>query len=98
MTDRLLTVDDVCGLVGLGPEAVRRAVRRGDLRAARLGGRLRFRPEWIDAYVDGAGVTPTTDAGAGVTERALRAVPSAVPPRDPRPSSFRERARRGRAA
>lgn len=97
---RLLTVEDVCALVGLGPEAVRRAVRRGDLRASRLGGRLRFRPEWIDDYVDRAGVAPTVTPGAStdVSVRALRSVPSAVPPREPRPASFRERARRGRSA
>jgi excisionase family DNA binding protein len=46
--DRLLTLDQVCDLVQLGPEAVRRAVRHGDLAASKLGGRLRFRPADVD--------------------------------------------------
>jgi excisionase family DNA binding protein len=33
---------------------IKREVRRGCIRAARIGGRrcLRFRPEWIDAWLD----------------------------------------------
>jgi excisionase family DNA binding protein len=39
--EQTLTVDDVAGLARLHPEVVRRAIRRGELRASRLCGRLR---------------------------------------------------------
>jgi excisionase family DNA binding protein len=57
-SDRLLILEEVCAIVRLSPEAVRRAVRHGDLRASKLGGRLRFRPADVEAYIDAATVTP----------------------------------------
>ena len=49
-----LTVADVAGLVQCGPKTVYRAVHRGRLRAARINekGELRFRPEWVDAWLE----------------------------------------------
>jgi excisionase family DNA binding protein len=39
---------------------IKREVRRGCIRAARVGGRrcLRFRPEWIDAWLDASAAQP----------------------------------------
>lgn len=48
----VLTVDDVAELVQLGPEAVRRAVRRGELRASKLGGRIRIRRDDVNAWIE----------------------------------------------
>ncbi len=47
-----MTVDDVAELVQLGPEAVRRAVRRGELRASKLGGRIRIRRDDVNAWIE----------------------------------------------
>ncbi|MCU1676643.1 MAG: Helix-turn-helix domain [Frankiales bacterium] len=57
-SDRLLILEEVCAIVRLSPEAVRRAVRHGDLRASKLGGRLRFRPADVEAYIDAATIVP----------------------------------------
>lgn len=57
MTEPLLTVDEVAALVKLGPEAVRRATRRGDLAAARVGGRLRIAPGAVDAWLAASAVS-----------------------------------------
>lgn len=93
--EQLLTLPQVCDLMQLGPDHVRRAVRRGDLPASKLGGRLRFRPSDVDTYIDGRRVTPTTPAPP--YDPGVRA-PSKVPPRSPAPTSFRERARRAQRA
>jgi excisionase family DNA binding protein len=52
MTDRPMTVDEVALFCGVSTKTVRRAIERGDLDAARLGGRaaLRIRPEAIDEW------------------------------------------------
>lgn len=88
--DRLLDLDEVCALLQLGRDAVRRAVRRGDLVASKIGGRLRFRASDIDAFVDAQRIVPA--APTIESPRGLIGVPSPVPPRDPAPTSFRERA------
>jgi excisionase family DNA binding protein len=52
MTDRPMTVDEVARFCGVSAKTVRRAIERGDLEAARLGGHgaLRIRPEAIDEW------------------------------------------------
>jgi len=47
-----MTVDEVALFCGVSTKTVRRAIERGDLEAARLGGRaaLRIRPEAIDEW------------------------------------------------
>jgi excisionase family DNA binding protein len=52
MTDRPVTVDEVARFCGVSTKTVRRAIERGDLDAARLGGHgaLRVRPEAIDEW------------------------------------------------
>lgn len=91
--ERLLSLDEVCDLLGLGPDHVRRAVRRGDLVASKIGGRLRFRAGDVDAYVDAQRVepaVPTLEAPRGVAS-----IPPLVP-RTRKPASFRDRAARMR--
>lgn len=83
MTSPLLTVDQVAELVQLDPETVRRAIRRGELVAARIGGRLRIRPEQVDAWVDAQVVEPS---------RASRQVRQPLPPA-PVGTSVRDRMR-----
>jgi excisionase family DNA binding protein len=52
MTDRPMTVDEVALFCGVSAKTVRRAIERGDLEAARLGGHgaLRIRREAIDEW------------------------------------------------
>jgi excisionase family DNA binding protein len=52
MTERPMTVDEVAVFCGVSSKTVRRAIERGDLEAARLGGAgaLRIRPEAIDEW------------------------------------------------
>lgn len=47
-----MTVDEVAQFCGVSAKTVRRAIERGELEAARLGGRaaLRVRPEAIDEW------------------------------------------------
>jgi excisionase family DNA binding protein len=52
VSDRLLTITEVCDRVQLRPDAVYRAIRRGDLQASKLGGRLRIRPQALEAWID----------------------------------------------
>ena len=53
MPTEWLTVDDAARHAKCGKRSIYSAVRRGKLRAARLGGRreLRFLAEWIDAWL-----------------------------------------------
>jgi excisionase family DNA binding protein len=52
MNDRPMTVDEVAVFCGVSSKTVRRAIERGDLDAARLGGHgaLRIRPAAIDEW------------------------------------------------
>jgi excisionase family DNA binding protein len=52
MTASPMTVDEVAVFCGVSSKTVRRAIERGDLEAARLGGHgaLRIRPEAIDEW------------------------------------------------
>ena len=42
----------VAQLLGIGRTTVYRLVNTGELRAVRVGERLRFRPEDVDAYLE----------------------------------------------
>jgi excisionase family DNA binding protein len=48
----LLTIDEVRSRLNVSVSTVRRLVRDGKLRAYRVGGRLRFKPEEVASYVD----------------------------------------------
>jgi excisionase family DNA binding protein len=56
VTDRLLTAREVAELLNVSTETVLRWARRGDLPAVRMPGttrgRLRFRPDDVDAWID----------------------------------------------
>jgi excisionase family DNA binding protein len=52
--ERLLSPEDVARHVGLSRRAVYDAIRRGELGAMRLCGRLRIRPKDLDDWLDGA--------------------------------------------
>lgn len=47
----LLTVDEVAGLLRLRPSTVRAYAERGSLPCVRLGGRLRFCPSDVSAWI-----------------------------------------------
>jgi excisionase family DNA binding protein len=48
----LLTVNMVAELLAISRDTVYRLVRQGDLVPCRVGERLRFRPEDVDAYLE----------------------------------------------
>ena len=52
---RWLKVDEAADRARCGPKTIYRAVRSGQLRAARIGGRreLRFLDSWIDSWLLG---------------------------------------------
>lgn len=50
--DEYLTPDDAAHYLCLSPQSLRRAVRRGDLRCARLGRLTRYRRSWLDRWAD----------------------------------------------
>jgi excisionase family DNA binding protein len=56
-----MTVDEVAHFCGVSSKTVRRAIERGDLEAARLGGNgaLRIRPEAIDEWFARRSTRPT---------------------------------------
>jgi len=49
---RLLSIDDVAGLLNVSRKTVYRLTSSGELPASRVGERLRFRPREIDEYLD----------------------------------------------
>lgn len=52
--ERLLSVDDVANLTQLSRKRILKAVRAGELVAARFGNRLRFRPDALSAWLERA--------------------------------------------
>lgn len=48
----LLTVNDVARLLVVSRPTVYALLRKGELRSLRVGERLRFRPDDIDAYLE----------------------------------------------
>lgn len=73
MTSTLLSVEQVGRLVQLSPDAVRRAIRRGELRACKLGGRHRIPPEAVDQWVQDMTVQPPAQTAAPIGTRAVAA-------------------------
>ncbi len=49
---RLLSIDDVAGLLNVSRKTVYRLISRGELPAMRVGERLRFRPSEIHEYLE----------------------------------------------
>jgi excisionase family DNA binding protein len=55
----LLSVRDVAELAGLSQMAVYRAIHDGELKAAKLRGKLRIRPKDFERWIDESSVEPT---------------------------------------
>lgn len=55
----LLSIQEVCERVRLGESAVRGAIRRGELKASRLGNRLRVAPEAVEEWIRERQVRPS---------------------------------------
>lgn len=53
----LFTVDEVAAIVRCSAEAVRRAIRRGDLAASKPAGRLLITPAAVDDWLSASRVT-----------------------------------------
>ena len=62
---RWLKIREAADRARCGPKTIYRAVRGGQLRAARIGGRreLRFLSEWIDLWLIGQERSEQEDAG-----------------------------------
>ncbi len=53
-----LSIAQVAERLGLSTKAVRRAIERGELRAAKICGRIRIRREDVDAWVEESVIRP----------------------------------------
>lgn len=71
----MLSVDEVAKRCGVSTDAVRRAIRRGDLPATKVFGCVRVAQEDLDAYIEGGRV------GGGRVARRRRPAPRADSPR-----------------
>jgi excisionase family DNA binding protein len=62
-----LTVPEAAERARCGPKVIYRAVHSGQLRAAQIGGRreLRFRVEWIDAWIESLSTVVELSGQAG---------------------------------
>jgi excisionase family DNA binding protein len=86
----LLTARQVADLVGVNPETILRYTRAGELRGIRLPGpargRLRYRPEDVEAWLEAhATAAPGREAPATLSDAAdgrLTFPAPAIPPRD----------------
>lgn len=57
----LLTLAEVADLLRVSRWTIYALVSRGELRALRVGNRLRFRPEWLVAYAEAHATGPEAD-------------------------------------
>ena len=53
VTDRWLTIREVCNYASISESTVRRAVRRGTLKASQSTGKLLFKVSSVDAWLKG---------------------------------------------
>lgn len=71
MSHRLLTARELADLLGVSAETVLRWTRRGELRGYRLPGttrgRLRYRPEEVEAWLEQHATAGTADRGLSHT-------------------------------
>jgi len=72
---RMMTVIEVAEAANVSARLVYRSVERGELVASKLGGRLRFEPDMVQAWIDRQRVQPPTPAPAPEVRR--RVEPSA---------------------
>lgn len=76
--NHLMSVAHVASMTGLSDTAVYRAIAAGELRAAKLRGRLRIRVADIDAWIESSAVRPVPTEPEASTSRARGARFSAV--------------------
>src|SRR3954452_1083566 len=77
---QLLTIDQVASLCQVSTKTVYRAIRRGALRASRLGagGAYRVRPEAVESRIDACAAPPASPPAEPLVPMPQRA-PEAVP-------------------
>jgi excisionase family DNA binding protein len=80
---RWLKIVEAADRARCGPKTIYRAVRSGQLRAARIGGRreLRFLESWIDSWLLGNEIKRSEERGS--TERRTELTPSTSSPTGP---------------
>jgi excisionase family DNA binding protein len=61
LQERLLTVREVANYSRLSPKAVRRAIAQGELRAIRLRGQYRIRPDDLQRWIETNRYRPRQD-------------------------------------
>jgi excisionase family DNA binding protein len=49
---RLLTQEEVAERLAVSVKTVRRLVERGALQFTKIGSQFRFKPEWVEAYIE----------------------------------------------
>ena len=78
---RWLKVGEAAERARCGPKTIYRAVQRGQLRAARIGGRreLRFLASWIDCWLAGE-ETEQPEAASRPADRSVRCSMRTRPP------------------
>ena len=80
---KLMTVEDLCGYLGVSKDYIYDEVRKRRLKATRLARQLRFRPADVDAYVEAQRcqlqltgeprlIAPSDDSGQTPTPTARR--------------------------
>lgn len=53
MSDRWITLNELCDYVSLSPSTIRRAIKRGELKVSRKTGKLLFRISDISNWLNG---------------------------------------------
>src|SRR3954466_131571 len=69
---RLLTIEQVAACCQVSSKTVYRAIRRGALRASRLGmtGAYRIKPEEMETWIEASAEVPMPDAASPVSDAA----------------------------
>lgn len=55
-TDPILNLKETADRLRVNQQTVRTLIRRGKLRASKVGNQFRFRQSWVEAYIDAGGV------------------------------------------
>ena len=51
-TEKYLTIQDVADFCSLSPITIRRYVQKGELKCSRKSGKLLFKVEWVDNWLE----------------------------------------------
>ena len=52
-SNKFLSITEVAKLTSLSPSTLRRAVAKGELKCSRKSGKLLFKVEWVDRWLNG---------------------------------------------